>query len=108
MSVYSITIKMFTTGTKKQIFYRSVCSMTSKAQPGKYCMMMHRNTDVKQTEICLCLGQISLAVSGGRACGGRNGGARWRPVALKAPLHQVIKVIKSSSAIAIGSISYSQ
>ena len=53
--------------------------------------MMHRNTDVEQIEICLCLGQISLAVSGGSACGGRNGGARWRPVGLKAPLHQLIK-----------------
>ena len=63
-------------------------------------MMMHRNTDVEQIEICLCLGQISLVLSGGSACGGRNGGARWRPVGcpafffqqlLKDKIKQVLK-----------------
>ena len=67
----------------------SVCNMTLKAQSVKYWMMMHRNTDVEQIEICLCLGQISLAVSGGGACGGRNGGARGRPVGLSAFLKNV-------------------
>ena len=53
------------------------------------CLLMQGNTDVEQIEICLCLGQISLAVSGGGACGGRNGGARWRPVGLSAFLKNV-------------------
>ena len=76
----SRTTKMFKTALS---FLVNIYRCDLKTRLGS--VMMHRNTDVEQIEICLCLGQISLAVSSGSACGGRNGGGRWRPVVLTTP-----------------------
>ena len=79
-------------------FFACQFKMT-RSQLGIYCLTMHRKTDVEQIEICLCLGQISLAVSGGGACGGRNGGARWRPVGGILPRFKQVFFFKKKSFI---------